>query len=204
MTKAFAILLLAVGGCALFGKSEPLSVRYFTPASEASGPSGAGSGIALRLGRVDAGAHLRERIAYRASAHELGYYETRRWTERPEAYLRRELARVLFEQAGAAHVLSGPAPTLEVELLEFAELRAPSHAARVRLRAVVSDGRTALLERTFTAEQRVADDDSFESVVDAMGKALASAVVQLSQSVLSAVQASAPSVPTEVPAAPPS
>jgi cholesterol transport system auxiliary component len=202
MIKAFAMLLLTLGGCALFSKSEPLSVRYYTPSPPPSGPTGAGSGIALRLGRVDAGTFLRERIAFQASAHELGFYETKRWTERPEAYLRRELTRALFEEAGASHVLSGPAPTLDVELLDFTELRGQAHAARVRLRAVVSDGRTVLFERTFTAEQQVADDDDFEPVVAAMSKALSSAVSQLAQSVLSAVRAStpevsAPSAPTD-------
>src|SRR4029077_4048150 len=118
-------------GCALLSKAAPLQPRYF---SLEDGPLASNRGAALRsptsgamqlrLGRVSAGPHLRERIVYRDSDHELGYYEDRRWTERPETYLRRALARALFEERGLLRVVSGGAPTLEVELVAFEEIRA--------------------------------------------------------------------------------
>src|SRR5687768_6369916 len=113
-------LCALLGGCALTSKSEPWTSRYFTP--EAAGgsespadPADAG-GARLRLGRVSAGKHLRERIAFRRSEHELGYYDDRRWTEQPDVYLRRALSAALFEERGIHRVVSSGSPTLEVEL----------------------------------------------------------------------------------------
>ena len=87
-TVAAAWLL---GACALTSKSEPLLTRYFSPDYIGAPPrqvvpastASAGRGQ-LRLGDVRGGSHLRERILYRDSDEALGYYEQRRWTERPE------------------------------------------------------------------------------------------------------------------------
>src|SRR4029078_3767284 len=102
----------------------------FTPESTAPtvhAPRATASNLRLRLGRVVAGSSCPEQIPYRDSDHELGFYEERRWTERPEVYLRRALARALFEERGATRVVSGFAPTLDVELTAREEIRAPQH-----------------------------------------------------------------------------
>ncbi|MEO7328863.1 MAG: hypothetical protein ABI193_09815, partial [Minicystis sp.] len=83
-------------------------------------------------------AYLDERLVYRDSVYELGYYQERRWTEEPSHYLARRLGRVLFEERGIRQVVGGSAPTLEVELTSFEEIRAPKRVARVRVVARLS------------------------------------------------------------------
>ena len=118
----------ALAGCAFFGKSEPLAPHYYSADTGDTGAAQAAprdEGLALRLGSVLSASHLRQHIAYRRSERGLSFYQERRWAERPEMYLERALVRALFQEGGAAQVVSGPAPTLTVELLEFVELREP-------------------------------------------------------------------------------
>lgn len=192
-------------GCAFFGKSEPLQPRFYTPeAADTSRTSAAPDPtLLLRLGRVQSGSDLREAIAFRSSAHEVGFYETRRWTERPEVYVRRAVDRALFERRGVVHVVSGPAPLVALELLEFSELRKPSRAARVSVRAVLSDGRTVRLEQTFTETVEVTGaDNDFEPIIEAMASALALVVERLADAVVSALRADVTQMPAPGAAAP--
>jgi len=55
------------------------------------------SGLELRFGRMSAGAAIRDRLAYRDSTYEVGYYDERLWTDKPEAYVKRALAHALFD-----------------------------------------------------------------------------------------------------------
>src|SRR4051812_10668550 len=93
----WGISVVAVAGCALTSKSDPIVPRYFSP--ERSGDTSRratqpqGPPAELRLGRVDGASHLEERLIFRESDNELGYYAERRWTEAPEQYLKRRLAR---------------------------------------------------------------------------------------------------------------
>lgn len=205
MTRAPIMLACAaLAGCALTAKGEPLRPRYFTP--EATEPAARvlrapASNVQLRLGRVVAGSSLREQIAYRNSDHELGFYEERRWTERPEVYLRRSLAHALFEERGATRVVSGAAPTLEVELTAFEEIRAPAHKARLQAIAILHDERIGRFEQTITVERPIArapDARKDESLVQALSEALAQGVAEISDRVLAQLAASAP---PEAPAA---
>ncbi|HEY3593834.1 MAG TPA: ABC-type transport auxiliary lipoprotein family protein, partial [Polyangiaceae bacterium] len=97
MKRVLPIVALLLGGCALTSKSDPLMPRYFDPdlsslPTAAADTDGNPNAPSLRLGRVTAGEHLRERIVYRQANRELGFYEERRWTENPDVYLRRALA----------------------------------------------------------------------------------------------------------------
>lgn len=197
-TQVTLLFCASLCGCAFFGKSEPLTPRYYT--ADVARPSGAPSASSaprpeLRLGAVLGGSHLRERIAYRTGPHELGFYEQRRWTERPEVYVRRALAQALYEQRGLVQVVSGLAPTLEVELISFDELQKPSHAVRIEARVTLLDGRSVRLARVFTAEQPVQGEaDDFAKVPDAMSEALTRIVDEIAERVvaeLPAKQASA-------------
>ncbi|MBX3259319.1 MAG: membrane integrity-associated transporter subunit PqiC [Labilithrix sp.] len=179
MTPRSIALLATLAGCALTSKGDVLAVRWFDPETSrprltsAAAGAAAGAGRAVELGRVTSGPSLRERIAYRDDAYEVGYYDDKRWTERPEVYVRRALARALFEDRGMRRALGGPAPVLEVEVLAFEELRGRAPAARIRLRVVLHDDRDALLERTFTVDRPVrAGAQGFEGIVEAMGRAL--------------------------------
>lgn len=118
-----ALSVVGSSGCALTTKGDVVTVRYFSPehltsrltaaAVAAPGPPGAEMrpSRGLVLGAVSSGSNLRERIVFRSGAHEIGYYEDFRWTERPETYVRQ----VRGERAvgGAAregrHVESGGA-----------------------------------------------------------------------------------------------
>jgi len=159
-----ALALCACPACALTSKAEPLTPRYFSPEQEGAPPAPAPASVPveLRLGEVAAAAHLEERIAYRPSESELGYYDSWRWTEPPQAYLRRALARELFERRGLVRVVSGNAPTLNVELTSFEELRESPARARVELSIVLRGERSALLERTLRKELPLPADASDE------------------------------------------
>jgi uncharacterized lipoprotein YmbA len=184
-------------GCALLGKSDALDARYFSPevshsaargasSNQASG-SAASSGAELRLGRVTAASYLGERIVYRDSSYELNFYEESRWAEAPDVYLRRALARSLFEEHGVRRLLSGLGPTLEVELSEFEELRAAPGKARVRVSYRLFDNRVARREETITVEvptaQPAAGSQPALPAVRALSEALDRAVARIVEQV---------------------
>lgn len=189
-----------LGACALTSKSEPWTTRYFTPESgAASATQGdetpeprAAQPHPLRLGRIAASAHLRQPIAFRTGNSELGFYEDRRWTERPEVYLRRALEHALFEQRRAQRVVSGAAPTLEVELTAFEELRGKPQRARMTAIVSLHDQRVGQLTRTITIEQPVAaagdDPQAAAALVDALAECLQQGVTRISELVLAALE----------------
>jgi cholesterol transport system auxiliary component len=175
LVLAAALVVVSTSGCALLTKQSPVSMRYFSPEPprrEAPAKSGAPAGE-LRLGSVSSGAHLRERIVYRGPAYELGFYDDRRWTERPEAYVRRELARALFDERGFRRVLGATAPTLEIEVIAFEEVRLESGVAgRVELRVQLHDDARVLLEETIRVDRPASGGTAIEDVVAALGSAL--------------------------------
>jgi cholesterol transport system auxiliary component len=181
--------------CALLSKAEPLVPRYFTPENGSTASTAPRAPVRapasetrqLRLGRVMGGSQLRERIMFRDSAHGLGYYEDRRWTERPEAYLRRALARTLFEERGLVRVVSGSAPTLEAELVAFEDILAPEHKARVQVIITLDGDRVGSLQETITVEQPVPGDaqaDDADAMIDALAIALGRCVAQIADRVM--------------------
>lgn len=179
--------LLALSGCALLGKSEPVLPRYFSPEYPGEGALPPGrAGPRVRLGRVEGWSHLRERLVVRSARGELVQREDWRWMERPEVYLRRALARTLFEERGAVEVLTGRAPALEVELIAFEEREAPRRA-RVELRLTVWDEQVARLAETVIAEQPVEQGGGGRSaapLVEAFARALRAAVTAVADRVL--------------------
>jgi cholesterol transport system auxiliary component len=177
-----AVALLCVApqvSCALTSKADALSLRYFNPQSAAATRSEAAPApFELRLGQVSSAAHLDERISYRISAAEVGFYDDRRWTELPESYLRRALERELFQQRGLTRVVSGVAPVLDVELTAFEELRRQPQKVRVTLTFSLRDERRSLLERSLELEESVASEggDEPQRVAQALTTTLAVAV----------------------------
>lgn len=179
-----AILMALAGtGCALTSKGDALAIRWYTPENPkptlTSSATNNGQihdhALQIQLGRVRSGSNLREKIAYRDATFEQGFYEDKRWTERPEVYVRRELERTLFEEHGFKRALAAQAPALEVEVVNFEEVVGPGpiHAARIQLKIVVHDERDALLEKTVTVERPIDKNTSgFAGVVQAMAQAL--------------------------------
>lgn len=169
-----AACLLALSGCALTSKSDPMVIRYFSPDIAPSGQVAAPSANAprLRLGRIRAGEHLEERMAFRSSEEEIAFHEGLRWTERPEEFVRRALSSELFEQRGFKEAVSGVAPTIDVELLAFEEVRGKSPVARIEARVVVHDGRSVRFEQTLRVEEPREKEDSPGAVARAASRAL--------------------------------
>lgn len=181
------VAAVALPGCALLEKSEPHVPRYFTPEFDGDAAvAPARHQQVLRLGRVEGWLHLRERMAVRNAAREFFYYEDRRWTERPEVYLRLALARALFEERGVIESFSGRAVTLDVELIAFEEIEQP-HGAQMRARVVLRDDRVGLLEETITVDQPVARSggaDQARAVADALSQALRTGVTRIADHVV--------------------
>lgn len=198
------VIAFGLGGCALLTKSKPVDIRYFTPElPPEAGAAPAATGQQLRLGRVHAASYLRERIAYREPGAEIGYYPRLRWAEPPEAFLRRGLARRLFQERGVREIVSGTGPSLEVDLEAFEEQRGERPTARVQVTWRLRDQRVVLVQRTLTVEKPVGshdDDEVAEALVAAMGQALDSVVGSVTTDVIAALPAPLPASPAPPPA----
>jgi ABC-type uncharacterized transport system auxiliary subunit len=192
------VWLASASGCALMSKGEALSPRYFSPQLEPPPAAAQREAQApeLRIGRIDPAAHVEVRIAYRVSDTELAYYDDRRWTEPPEEFVRRALEEELFERRGFQRVISGAAPTLDVEVLSFEEVRGGEPRARLTLAVTLRDERRALLDRTISVDVPFApasskgggkadDADAGPALAQAMAGALASATRQVADQVSS-------------------
>jgi uncharacterized lipoprotein YmbA len=161
------LLALAVlfggGGCALTSKADPVSPRYLSPVlAPAARVSGSPARKPLRLYRVRAGSHLKEKIVSRLSPYEVTFYEERRWVEQPDQVLERALSRALFEERGLRRVVSGPAPSLEVELVSFDEIQGSQRGVRIELVVLLYDEGVALLEETMSVEKPVPESDELD------------------------------------------
>jgi cholesterol transport system auxiliary component len=209
-----ALLLCALAsGCALTSKASVVQPRFFSPelgeppATEATSET---TPLELRLGLVEAASHLEERMAYRIHASELGFDEDHRWSERPEAYLRRALERELFQRRRIRRVLSGAGRTLDVELIAFEELRGPTAKVRLALEFRLHDDRQATLEQSLVVERALPADgdvDHAQRVASALGSALTAAVADVSDQVtrhLMALPRPAPTTESADPATAPS
>jgi len=173
------IVLLGLAGCALTSKSPPLDIHYYAPQTSEVVPKSEPKEIKIRLGRVFSGSHLRTRIAYRASPIEIEFYETRRWTEPPEAFVRRALERALIGRG--VLVTGGKALKLDVEVLGFEEVRSPQ-VARVSLRYMLIDDRVVVASGVVEVERPATQ--GFASFVTALGAAIDEACARLVEEVL--------------------
>ncbi len=183
------LLFFVLPGCALFSKGDVPMRRYFNPDLPAivTKTDANGTNAELRLGRITSGVSIGERIMYRQSDHEVGFYDDRWWTEKPEQYLRRSLQRVLFEEQGLRSVQRGAGPTLDVELINFEEVKTPTHVSRVKVSFALSDERVVSLQQTLVVEKPIAEGkavDEGAAVAQAMGEALREAVYEVSNRVV--------------------
>jgi len=138
----------------------------------------------LRLGELTSSANLRYAIVHRDSAVEVEPYETLRWAENPEDYVRRALSRALFQDSPLTEVVGGQAVTLDVEVIAFEELRrGERHLGRVQLGYQLHDDRAVLASGVVTTEREAASA-AIESVVSAIGDAMNDATSELAQNVV--------------------
>jgi len=166
--------------------------RYYTAEYEGDPPATpatpAPPGAQLRIGAVQAWPHVRERMVVRGADRELTYLEDRRWTERPEVYLRRALSRTLFEEQGLLESLSGRGVTLDVELLSFEELPSPRRGL-CRVHFLLRDDRLALLSGTVTEERPLAEGDQAAALAEALSQALRATVTRVAGQVVGCLAA---------------
>ena len=198
--RACALIVCAITvsfapGCALFSKGDQGAARFFSleqapgrpGAVPAVAPGARGNPAELRLGRVTGAPHIEERLVFRDSAYEIGYYRELRWTEPPELYLKRLFARVLFEERGLKHVVGGAGPTLDVQLTAFDEIRFPQRLARAQVIARLHDDHLVLWEETVTVDRPVVEKgngDPAVATVEALGEAMQAAVDQVADRVV--------------------
>ncbi len=192
-----ALILLLVAGCALTSHTPARQMRTFTPerADDLTAHTPREPHASLRLGRITASANLRYAIVHRDSPYEVTPYETLRWTELPETYVRRALSRALFDDRPLAEAVSSGAPTLDVELLAFEELASPPRG-RVVLRYDLHDDATVLSHGTIAVE-RAAAAPQIEGVVAALHDALLAAASDLAERVEQALHDRARPAPDE-------
>ena len=188
ITSAGCLLLTLSASCALTSKAEVLTPRYFSPAT-ARGPHSpkVTEALDLRLGQVSAASHLDERIAYRVGGAEMGFYEDQRWTENPEAYLRRALERDLFEDRGLSRIVTGGAPILDTELTAFEEVRSQPPSVRVTVTFSLRAERRSILERTLDFERPIvarAGADSAQRLAETLTNTLDEAVRKVGDQVV--------------------
>jgi len=193
--RSFARLLvglLALGGCLLRTPDPP---RFFRPASATLAvAAGDGAdptttdGIPVRVRTIRSAPFLGERIVWRVSDVEYGFYEQRRWIDLPAHYVERALRIRLRSTPGLRLTNDVRAAALNVNVRAFDDLLAPTHAANVALAVVLEDpARGPLLERTFSAQANIGDDDS-EAMAKAMGQALDDVVAQVADAVKLSLQ----------------
>jgi len=186
---------LCLSACALTSRSEPMRVRYYT--LDTNGPQrleqpAAATGE-LKIGRIDASNHLGEEIAFRSGKHELEYFDDRRWTEKPQDFLRRALMRALFQERGVTRVYSGPALSLDVELVQFEEVLDTQPRVRMQAVATLRDERRSLFQETFAIERPIegAGKDDNEQIAAAFSAALQDVVGKMADRVVTGLNTTA-------------
>ncbi|MCW5890247.1 MAG: membrane integrity-associated transporter subunit PqiC [bacterium] len=186
-SHAALLLLVLASGC-LFRAEAP--TRWYEPGSPLlaadDDPPPAATGRPLRLRSVRAIPFLRERMAWRTSPVESGLYEQRRWRRMPATYVEEALRAELERTPGIRLTDDAHAPALRVEVLAFDEVLRPRRAALVTVRASLADAGAAGLDRTFSAEEPLADADP-AAIADAMGAALGAVVTQVAQATSAAL-----------------
>ena len=187
----YVVLSLMLSGCsgiggALTAKAEPTDLRYYSPEAQEVQTTGAALTTApeLRLGHVTSSSSLRARIVHQDSEYELGMYETRRWTDNPEVYVRRALERALFDTGTARQIEAGDVPTLDVEVISFEEVRGVGkRAGRVELRYTLYDDRHVIDSGTVVAEHP-AESKDMAAIVAAIGHGMNDAALDVTRRVV--------------------
>ena len=187
------VLVALAAGCIVRNSGEP---RFFRPDSKLLRESAENdpalpaprSKRAIRLRAVEGGSFLGERVVWRASDVEYGFYEQRRWRELPAHYVERAL-HAAFRASGRIRVTDDlRVPSLRVEVTAFDEVLTPAHQAVVEATASLRDAHDQLvLEREFTAETPIESDDP-AAMARAMGDALDVVATRIADAVADAVR----------------
>src|SRR5262249_21833195 len=127
---------------------------------------------------------LRERVVWRSSPIEYGFYEQRRWHEHPAYYVERALRAALHKTARVHITDDLRVPSLRVAVSAFDEVLAPAHAAVVEGPASLHEPHGRVLpERPFVAAVPIAGDDP-AAMAHAMGEALDDVATRIAEAVV--------------------
>jgi ABC-type uncharacterized transport system auxiliary subunit len=193
VTRPLVLLVgIALAAGCISAPESPPPVRYFSLEGRSEGePSRVAAGLPLTLRHVRAPGYFSERIVWRRSDVEVGFYDDRRWSEPPAAIVERGLARELFVASGISRT-EEKAPSLDVSVTGFEEVVTPEHEARVTLALLLRDagGRT-LLETTVSERRPVLGRDDPAAFANAMDQALGAALRSTVGAVSAALVASA-------------
>jgi uncharacterized lipoprotein YmbA len=171
--------LIALAGCSLLPASAPPNDRYFTPELTSATVHAPKSSSTLRLGPVSSTVHTK--IVHRDSATEVGMYDTLRWADEPEVFVREALRRALFDR-GALRESDDDLPTLDVDVLAFEEVRHGSaRSGRVQLRWRLHDDK-GYSDGLVTSEVP-AKSSTIDAIVEAISDALAESTEHLASEV---------------------
>ena len=189
MKCATLFMLPLLAGCALTSKATPEDIRYFSPELDPAPSAQASNETPLarvRLGRLTSSTNLRRRIVHRESRVETDEYETLRWTENPEEYVRRSLEGALLERR-VEQAMGGNVPSLDIEVVGFeAVAQGARRGGRVELRYRLRDDRSVLVSGDVTVERDAAGAD-FDGIVIAIGNAMDAATAQVATAVAARV-----------------
>lgn len=182
--RSVAALILA--SCTFTTSSAPRELRYFAPEVSPRVPgviAVAGPPCRrVRLGRTSTASDLGLPIVRRVSSAEVQPYETLRWTEAPDIYVRRALVHALFDAGSLEQAIEGDL-VLDVAVLGFEQSGRPGAASgRVELEFELRDDHRVFARGDANAE-RPATDTSIEAVVAATSEALAAAADEVARRV---------------------
>ena len=189
--RALGIVLLLASACALTSRGESLQIRYFSaePAMPAPATPVGRTVAQLRLDEVLESSSLDTQIMHRVSPVEAGSYDDLRWNEPPSRYVKRALAYELFELRPLEQILSGPAPSLDIQVIAFEQVATDGRpAGRVTLVYQLS-GERAVLARGTVTKTAPARSAQIDDVVVAIRTAMMAAVVEISDRVLETLTA---------------
>ena len=182
------IFVVLFCGCSLTERSTPVPNRYFTPEIPTAHASAEHGTIPLRLDRVTSSSALRDRIVHRDSPVELGMYETLRWTDNPEVFVRESLDRALFERGPFRSDTDEDTPALDIDVLAFEEARSGhARAGLVRLRWHLNQDGKTIASGVASAEKPARAND-IDSIVVAISNALREATSQVVRDVLAQIK----------------
>jgi ABC-type uncharacterized transport system auxiliary subunit len=188
------LALLLVSGC--LGRGELRPVRYYSvdslPVNVA--PVTRSWPVPLGVRPFTAATRYRDRMLYRISAVEVGFYQYERWVEPPEEMVTRVLSTALgasglFRQVVSADIVQLPAWILSGELIRFDEVR---EAGRRQAECWVHvEVQQAHDERLLWADVLKATEPLAAETPEAFAQAMSQAVQQAAMSLISKLEQAA-------------
>ncbi len=194
-SSTFATLLVLLCSCAsagCLGSRPALTPRfYLVPTSIAASPLAHNKAPALRLGRVTAAPHLRDRITWRLSDVELAFDEESRWAVPPEDMLKEAIELSCFVTGRLLESKERGTPTLDVHLESF-EGRIPESDAVISIRMTLKDGDARSVASRIVRLEPPLSEVRADTLARALGAALDAAATEIAEWVVQTMKTPTP------------